>query len=361
MNEQMPDDDKLRDLYRGLPADEPPAHLDEAILAAARKKDGDASRKGRGPAVVRRLRWALPLAAAAGLVLTVHRFLPERAANLPEVAAPASGIDDAAPTASPDEQARAEVDSQVADFAGLRDSPEKVATERSRPIARAKRTTKAEPTGEAKPTAEAQRKPEAVAEDRKSSPPDAVSQQAWSRLKSLGYMDGDEDAAAAIAAKRKGAEAAAPVDGATAPGNGPDGASPEEGEAALMAEPDAERSDKTDVAACEAGDGPPAPIVEQVWPFGLEPGLTREETCRRLTRATGADCEFFAGFLEIRLSPPVAIDRGEDVGALVSGLSMGLRDGRLQSMTLLLREADGSITHRWFVKQKYASPSGAER
>jgi len=52
----MSDDKKVSDLYRKLPREEPPRALDEAILAASRRRP---------------MRWAGPLAAAAVLVLAV--------------------------------------------------------------------------------------------------------------------------------------------------------------------------------------------------------------------------------------------------------------------------------------------------
>lgn len=67
--DDLPEDESLRRLYRGLPPDEPPAHVDAAIRAAA-----------RGQLVARRpwwrsLRWQVPLAAAAtaGLTLVLLR------------------------------------------------------------------------------------------------------------------------------------------------------------------------------------------------------------------------------------------------------------------------------------------------
>ncbi|MFN2427807.1 MAG: hypothetical protein ABR587_15325, partial [Candidatus Binatia bacterium] len=78
MSEQMPHDEDLRKLYRELPADEPRAQIDDAILAAARRTS-----TAKRPSLLRRLRWTIPMAAAAGVVLTLTltRLAPERATS----------------------------------------------------------------------------------------------------------------------------------------------------------------------------------------------------------------------------------------------------------------------------------------
>ena len=65
----MTDEDKISRRYRELPREEPPRHLDEAILAAARR----AVHTRPAPLVVPsgRQRWYFPLAAAAIIVLAV--------------------------------------------------------------------------------------------------------------------------------------------------------------------------------------------------------------------------------------------------------------------------------------------------
>lgn len=69
----MPRDDALRALYRQLPAEDPRTEVDEVIRAAARKAVGAGPRaSGAAPtAYSRTLRWAVPLATAASLVLVV--------------------------------------------------------------------------------------------------------------------------------------------------------------------------------------------------------------------------------------------------------------------------------------------------
>ena len=93
----MTDDDDISRRYRELPREEPPRHLDDAILAAARR----AVHTRPAPLVVPsgRQRWYFPLAAAAIIVLavavTVHmeREQPSEelmsSATTPAAAAPA--------------------------------------------------------------------------------------------------------------------------------------------------------------------------------------------------------------------------------------------------------------------------------
>jgi len=69
------DDDKIRDLYRQSASEQPPAHIDAAILAASRKEVSE-----KGPRAVSRLtrsvapfsgRWQLPASLAAVVVVAV--------------------------------------------------------------------------------------------------------------------------------------------------------------------------------------------------------------------------------------------------------------------------------------------------
>lgn len=88
----MADDPKISQRYRELAREEPPRHVDEAILAAARR----AAKTRPAPLVVPsgRQRWYFPLAAAAIIVLavavTIHveREQPDPEAVVPVVTAP---------------------------------------------------------------------------------------------------------------------------------------------------------------------------------------------------------------------------------------------------------------------------------
>ena len=101
----MSDERKVSERYRSLSREEPPRHLDDAILAAARRAAGTRP----APLVVPtgRQRWYFPLAAAAIIVLAVavtthvEREQPDPEA---QVLAPAS-----APEASKEEAAKPQV------------------------------------------------------------------------------------------------------------------------------------------------------------------------------------------------------------------------------------------------------------
>jgi hypothetical protein len=67
---ELPHDDDLRALYRQLPAEEPQAQTDDAIRAAARRAVAAAPRHS-APAWRGILRWQVPVAVAATLLLTL--------------------------------------------------------------------------------------------------------------------------------------------------------------------------------------------------------------------------------------------------------------------------------------------------
>lgn len=82
----MAEDPKISQEYRGLPREEPPRALDDAILAASRH------------ALVRRRRWAVPLAAAAAITLAVAVTLQvrhDRPAEEVDAVAPAMKVQEA--------------------------------------------------------------------------------------------------------------------------------------------------------------------------------------------------------------------------------------------------------------------------
>ena len=91
----MSDERKISERYRSLPREEPPRHLDEAILAAARR----AANTRPAPLVVPsgRQRWYFPLAAAAIIVLAVAVTMHvEREQPDPEAAVVAPATEPAA-------------------------------------------------------------------------------------------------------------------------------------------------------------------------------------------------------------------------------------------------------------------------
>jgi hypothetical protein len=94
------DDDKILRRYRELPREEPPRHLDDAILAAARR----AVHTRPAPLVVPsgRQRWYFPLAAAAIIVLAVAVTMHmEREQPAEELMSTASAPAAAAPAVAP--------------------------------------------------------------------------------------------------------------------------------------------------------------------------------------------------------------------------------------------------------------------
>jgi hypothetical protein len=149
----MTEEDKISRRYRELPREEPPRHLDEAILAASSR----AVHTHPAPLVVPsgRQRWYFPLAAAAIIVLavgvTLHMQLQQPAeemASADSVAAPPS----------------------VRGFE-LRDQ----ALNEQRPKKPAASSTEPQPRLDLRPPAELQKAQEAVAS---SPPPASVSQDA---------------------------------------------------------------------------------------------------------------------------------------------------------------------------------------
>ena len=104
MSDMPPDlrDGNLSSVYRAAPPDEPPAALDDAIRAAARREVGSRPRAAGTPFYVR---WQMPLSAAAVLVLCVSliAIMHDEGGELtrvPRADAPAPGAERAADVAS---------------------------------------------------------------------------------------------------------------------------------------------------------------------------------------------------------------------------------------------------------------------
>jgi len=354
VSDQMPHDDELRALYRKLPADEPPATLDDTILQAARRGSALARRQN----IVRRLRLAIPLAAAAGVVLTLTltRLTPEQRGSSANFEPP-SMLD------------------------GLENDRETMPTQRAKV---------AKDEGAATATKEA--------------------------LKTLGYMSDGSPAAdsgntnsvipqsnsgvrledstrdAAVAVERARPQAPPPASGAplTDPPAALSAAQPSaappakaelhddpvtpSGSADIGARSSAINAMKKERAAAAAPaeeavpltvETRPAPVarppVFQPWPFNLEPGLTAEETCRRVKTALKIECTFHAGFVELLVSPPVAVDRGPHAGKSAERLTLVLHDGKLKGGVLFVKAADGSLTPEGLTAPSPAADPKPER
>ena len=335
MSDQMPHDEQLRALYRELPADEPRAELDEAILAAARRRNDVERRR----TLLRRLRWTVPMAAAAGLVLTLTltRLTPEQRATT-SMSPPAPQETPVGSYASRDEmREEAAPLAQPGNLQGLGDlSDGAPATPGSgagrdnavldRPAARADaapmaRTARKEEA--ARPAAPPAAAASAAAPAPAAPPPPAVSASDAARVKSRALGQIAEMAPAPEAKELDDANRAA-------------SAAPEMAIAAKK--PADEDAGAGSYGAFEA----PAPAAVEPWPFGLEAGLTAEETCRRVRAALDRECEFRAGLVDLPLDPAATIDRGPHAGRSASRLTLALQDNKLWSAVLTLRLPDGT-------------------
>ncbi|MFZ5722538.1 MAG: hypothetical protein ACOY33_02640 [Pseudomonadota bacterium] len=260
-----PDDDsavRVRALYRGLPAAEPPAELDERILAAARR-----AARSRPQAVPWTVRWRAPLATAACLLLVIGvlwRLPAPQHGALQEAVREESAVADAAP-------------------APIATAPAADALPARTP-----------------PAGEPEMKPVAPAETRitGSAAPVAV---AGAPAKAEAVAGPDPAMADAVApAEMPPAAAPAPV--------------------AAMAE-DELREHEALAAAAERSSTPTAlrdglaksaaPAAQQAlaprgapWPYGLVPTLAPATACARLVQESGGSCSarLAGGALELRLS-----------------------------------------------------------
>jgi len=328
----MPDDHGLRELYRTLPADEPRAELDDQILAAARLGAAAGAKEPRS--VVHRLRWAVPVAMAAGVVLTLTltRLTPEQqAVNLPvaetdlrlEKHAPASpsmdsiGAADASRANAPQAQPEAELKSKEDESTSRRAPARKDEADSARingavmPDARDSAPTDAivRPSKPASPPAAALAPPAATVAPGSPEPsppapsdaaPPADTPRVWENLRGLGYVDKPRDRGhAGIAAKR---------------------ASPNE----------------ADVAAATG-----AVTGAEPWPFGLESGLPAGEACRRVTEAVRKPCTLSGTIADVTVEAGVIVDRGAYAGRSATRIRLLAEGNLIVGVELQLKTGNG--------------------
>ena len=320
--DELPDDDALARLYRSMPKLEPPAEVDAAILAAARRETAMPK-----PSSVRALvRWGVPLAAAASIAIT---FALTRLSGDPRAVDVLSSRNDVAQQVTPAGSGAGEVDRHaVAESAQQAPaaSPD-MAPAASPDMAPA-------PAPAPPPAAESLTRPAAPAPQplakREIAPTPSDQSATRARQESASAPQHEE--------KRYGAAASAPRardDFAARP------KSEQDAPAAALAAKQAE------VPPGRAGTGPMADSAEgrdarmaiadpdaAAWPFGLEPDLAADEACRRITAALAVACEFRGARADVVVSPPRAIDRGRHAGRSVERIAIFEQKGRIATLEI---------------------------
>jgi hypothetical protein len=361
VSDELPHDEELRSLYRRLPADEPRAEIDEAILSAARELGGAAARKpadaaareheGQRRRFLARARWMLPIAAAASVILTVTltRLTPEQPAIAPSELRETSDDSNAYGTAGLEaaEEDKADIAQSAPESPVLSDGP--IDGARGSGLAKSARQAPpamAEPdAGKPQPAKEAN-EPAAAPAKPKSEAATGTARLHEDRRRAESIAAGR--AATAESVEKRTAEERQPKD-APAPVPAPpedsaiSGAAPAPPPAAGMASRDEARIDEDQAAAQsdvlarkapEAEQERPAPSHE--WPFGLAPGLDQTEACRQIASALQATCRFHLGVAVVHLKEEAMVDRGEFAGRKVTRITLVARSGPLTSVGLQL-------------------------
>jgi hypothetical protein len=290
----MPDDESLRRLYRTMPKLEPPIEIDNAILEAARRTA--ARRRTLRSRVA--LRWGVPLAAAAGILLTfaLTRLAREqREVDMPDRRATTSAPPTPPqPVAAPAPAPRAETPAP----------PPRSAAPAPPPHAAAPATP---------PRAAARAPlPEAAAP---ASPPEAAAPAPASREK---REEPARENSGSLAAMKAAPLARQRQDAAPAASGGA-------AEMALGAQPLPDSADESSTA----------------WPFGLEPDLEQDEACRRISATTGNRCEFRGSDADVAIAPARSVDRGAYRGRPVERVALHTIGGKLASVELWLAGGNG--------------------
>jgi hypothetical protein len=364
VSEQLPHDEELRSLYRKLPADEPRAEVDEAILAAAREAAARGTvARGSGDAHARQRRrflaraaWIVPLATAASVILTVSltRLSPERPEIEPSSLREAAESDVDSLAAAPAER------EDVWPEESPRPAPPAVAAPPPAaappPVAAPPRV--AEPPRAAAPTTgkqEAERsQPRADAMEAQRG---AEATEARRRAEAKAEADAAVGSLAEPLARKKAAEESpaksAPM-GAAKPSESASAVAQDETAAEVGGAPPA--SPSLPALADRHGDvasriNPPsddyaigldepaqpqdrARAASTAWPFGLTPGLDAAEACRRLESALKSACRFEGSQAVVAPKDVAVADRGEFAGRRITRVTLVAAGGRLVEIRL---------------------------
>jgi hypothetical protein len=331
--ESLPHDDELGELYRCLPADEPRAELDRAILEAGRRaaaRPRGVVRSIRSVRSIRRVRWIAPLAAAAGVVLTLTLTrVADRTAEPVSSDAPAAELRDrGVPAAELDAPAQRDVE-VLGHGAGDAPPPGQPQRMDGSPSSHAESRKAAPPAMREESAPRAQ--------DSFAAPPSAAiprqraSQAGGEALRAESATQPPAGAAAKAEAKRS-AQAAAEA----RPAPPPPAALARDNDTMAPAAPEAASSAASEAPAVPCmDDGSPAapePPRPEVCPFLVTVGLTAEEACHALTNHLRRPCRVDGDRIEMRLEPPVALADGAPAERIV----VELAGGRVQRMRVFM-------------------------
>ncbi len=308
----MPDDESLRRLYHTMPKLEPPVEIDNAILAAARGQ-GARRRSLRSRALVR---WGVPLAAAASILVT---FALTRLEPKPrEVGVHA--VDTM--------ESRAKSDDEF-----LADAPR---ADSGRP------SVAAAPAAAPPPPAVAATQPAAAPSSPSPLAPSPAPPDLRSRAK---LRDESAPGAASDLAATESAPLASPAEQRS--GDVRANAQIHGGAALAKQAPQALSVESDDARMAAAPEEPAESEASQTlpWPFGLEPGLAETDACRRIAAATAGRCEFRAGNADVAIAPVRAVDRGAWRGRSARRIVLHARGGKLTGMDLWLDGAGEVPVH----------------
>ena len=349
---ELPDDEDLRRVYRELPADEPRAEIDQAILDAARRS---VAQGGGTRGVVRRLRWALPLAMAAGVVLTLtlHRAAEDRSTTMP-----AAPVDKAAPGGV--ERAAGQQKGDGGELTGrMNAQPEEMRETKESDEARSRVAARKDEDAPASDSAAAladrqgaygmAEEPEAIAPAGAPAalpaPPASPASPASPRKVPAAPAASPSKAPAAKAATAAAVTpntATATDSRAPATGNpSRDSLLSKRSTDRLMEAPAAQDAARSEETAMAPAPVPPAnrakPAAENaLWPFGLEAGLAADEACRRLAEALRARCVFAGDDADLTTAHALIVDRGTYSGRSMKRIVLHARDGVLDRVEMWL-------------------------